>query len=127
MLFPVVFHKDKGSAYGVTIPDIPGCFSAGDTLEEAIHNIQEAVECHIEPTDEIPAPSPLEALISDPAYKDGAWVMVDIDLSFMRGKTVRVNITVPENILRQIDAAAKNKGLSRSEYLVNSARKIGMG
>ena len=38
MRFPIVIHKDAGSAYGVTVPDLPGCFSAGDTLEEAIES-----------------------------------------------------------------------------------------
>lgn len=124
MLFPVIVHKDKNSAYGVTIPDIPGCFTAGDTLEEAIRNIQEAVECHLEPDDDVPAPSSMEELMKDKSFKNGFWVIVDVDLSFMNGKAVRINITVPENILREIDISAKQKGLSRSAYLVSAARKM---
>ncbi|MFO7748660.1 MAG: type II toxin-antitoxin system HicB family antitoxin [Desulfobacteraceae bacterium] len=48
MKFPVVIHKDKDSDFGVTFPDLPGCFSAGDTIEEALANAQEAAECHID-------------------------------------------------------------------------------
>ena len=48
MKYPVVIHKDENSDYGVTFPDLPGCFSAGDTIEEALANAQEAAECHIE-------------------------------------------------------------------------------
>ena len=42
MRYPVVIHKDVESVYGVTVPDLPGCFSAGETLEEAIESAQEA-------------------------------------------------------------------------------------
>ena len=48
MRFPAVVHKDEGSSYGVTIPDLPGCFSGGDTLDEALTNAQEAITGHIE-------------------------------------------------------------------------------
>ena len=45
MLYPVVVHKDQTSDYGVSVPDLPGCFSAGRTLDEALENIKEAIEC----------------------------------------------------------------------------------
>ena len=48
MQYPVVIHKDVESAYGVSVPDLPGCFSAGDTLEEAVESAQEAIACHLE-------------------------------------------------------------------------------
>ena len=120
MLFPVVIHKDKDSCYGATIPDIPGCFSAGDTLEEAINNIQEAVEAHLEGESIIPEPSKLEALIHDPEYKDGTWVMVDIDMSFLEGRAIRINITVPSNVLHKIDQTTKN----RSAFFVKAAKAM---
>ncbi len=48
MKYPIFIHKDESSAYGVIVPDLPGCFSAGDTVEEAVHNAHEAIECHLE-------------------------------------------------------------------------------
>ena len=48
MKYHVVIHKDPGSSYGVTVPDLPGCFSGGDTFEEALSSVREAIECHIE-------------------------------------------------------------------------------
>ena len=48
MRYPVVIHKDKSSDYGVTVPDLPGCFSAGETMEDAMTNVVEAIECHLE-------------------------------------------------------------------------------
>lgn len=124
MYFPVVIHKDKESSYGVTIPDIPGCFTAGDTLDEALANIQEAVECHLEGETKTPKPSNIDKYIHNPNYKGGVWVLVDIDLSFMSGKAVRINITVPEKILRRIDKAAKKRGVPRSVFLVDAASKV---
>ncbi len=60
MHYPVVIHKDPGSDYGVTVPDLPGCFSAGTTVDEALVEVVEAIECHIEGLliDEEPIPQP---------------------------------------------------------------------
>jgi HicB_like antitoxin of bacterial toxin-antitoxin system len=88
-----------------------------------LKNIQEAVECHLNGETETPMPSSIEKHIKHRDYKGGTWVMVDIDLSFMSGKAVRINITVPENVLHKIDQAAKKRGLSRSNFLVNAASK----
>jgi predicted RNase H-like HicB family nuclease len=64
MRYPVVIHKDRKSDYGVTVPDLPGCFSAGETMEEALTHAVEAIECHLEGLlldgDEIPQAQPIE-------------------------------------------------------------------
>ena len=36
MFIPVAIHKDEGSVFGVSVPDVPGCFSYGDTVEDAL-------------------------------------------------------------------------------------------
>jgi len=120
-LYPVYIHKDEGSAYGVTIPDLPGCFTAGDTLEEALANIQEAVELHLDDTDTAPEPGDLEAYFNDPDYTGGTWVLAHIDMSFLNRRRVRVNITLTGAMLSRIDAAAAKRGLSRSGFLVLAA------
>ena len=48
MLFPIFIYKDKSSSYGVIVPGLPGCYSAGKTLDEAIENSKEAIELHLE-------------------------------------------------------------------------------
>ena len=48
MRYPVVIHKDPNSDYGVTVPDVAGCFSAGATLDEALSEVVEAIEAHLE-------------------------------------------------------------------------------
>jgi predicted RNase H-like HicB family nuclease len=121
MLFPVVIHKDADSDYGVTIPDMPGCFTAGSTIEEAVSNIQDAAECHYTGEAELPVASALERWINDPDYSGGTWLLTDIDLSRFNVKAKRINITMPENLLFAIDRYAESHHLTRSGLLAQAA------
>jgi predicted RNase H-like HicB family nuclease len=125
MRYPIYIHKDPDSAYGVTVPDVPGCFSAGDTMEEAILNATEAIECHIEGLlidgEDYPTPQSLESHCQNPDFSDGVWGIVPVDLTKLSGKSKRINITVPERLLTKIDAQAAKLGENRSSYLVAAA------
>ena len=118
MNYPVVIHKDKDSDYGVTVPDLPGCFSAGVTMEEALENACEAILCHAEGLmqdgEPIPSPTSIEEHKNNELYKDGIWALVTVDLSKISGKAKRVNITIPEKLLVQVDSYAKKRGETRS-------------
>ena len=61
MRFTVVLHRDRDSDYGVTVPDLPGCFSAGKTFDEALDMVREAIELHLEGLigDGQPIPEPI--------------------------------------------------------------------
>ena len=65
-------HKDEGTSYGVSFPDVPGCISAGDTLEEALANAGEALAAHLalmrRDGDTIAAPRSFEELRRDPEF-----------------------------------------------------------
>jgi predicted RNase H-like HicB family nuclease len=125
MKYPVLIHKEASSDFGVTVPDLPGCHSAGTTMEQALEGAQEAILTHVEgllmDRDPIPTPSSVESLL--PAWnEEGAvWALVPVDLSALSKKAKRVNITVPENLLRKIDAFAMKDGDSRSGLLVTAA------
>ena len=125
MRFAAVIHKDTGSGYGVTVPDLPGCFSAGDTLEEAIESAQEAIACHIEGLfldgEPVPERAPLEEHQANEDYQDGLWVLVSTDISRLSSKTRRVNITLSERVLAIVDEAAVREGESRSGLLARAA------
>lgn len=123
MYFPAAVFLEEDKAYGVTLPDIPGCNTAGDTLEEALANVQEAVELLLEDADAKPHPGNLAQYKEDSEYRDAVWALVNIDLGFMDQRTVRVNITVPAGTLEEIDRAAKGRGLNRSAFLVQAARR----
>ena len=124
MRYPIVVHTDDGSSYGVTVPDLPGCFSAGDTLEDAFDMAREAIVGHIETLlmdgQRVPEQRPLEVHQADRDLAGGIWGLVDVDVSKLSGKTVRVNITMPARVLGIIDAAAAREGESRSGLLTRT-------
>jgi predicted RNase H-like HicB family nuclease len=80
MNYPVVLHKDSDSDYGVTVPDLPGCFSAGKTVDEALAMAKEAIELHLEGLiDEgqpVPRPGSIEHHRENSAYSGGTWATV---------------------------------------------------
>ncbi|MBI3776399.1 MAG: type II toxin-antitoxin system HicB family antitoxin [Gammaproteobacteria bacterium] len=125
MRFPIVIHKERKSDYGVIVPDLPGCFSAGTTLDEAIENAHEAIECHLEGLlldgDSIPKRQSLELMQKNADYAGGIWVVVEVDISKLSGKVTRVNITLSERVLAVIDEAARREGESRSGLLARAA------
>jgi predicted RNase H-like HicB family nuclease len=126
MRYPVVMHKDESSDFGVMVPDIPGCYSAGSTYDEALNNVIEAIECHLEglllDNEPIPVSSSMDRWIADENFKDGVWALVDIDLSQISGKAKRVNITIPERVLNLIDLYAKSHSIkNRSSFLADAA------
>ena len=85
MKYPVVIHKDSDSDYSVAVPDLPGCFSAGSTMEEAIDMAKEAAECHIEglliDSEPVPSPSDIGAHKDNPDFKDAVWATVEVEIS----------------------------------------------
>jgi predicted RNase H-like HicB family nuclease len=124
MRYPVVVHKDPDSDYGVTVPDLPGCFSAGETLDEALTEVVEAIETHLEGIlldgEPIPQPQTVELHRNNPDYADGVWALVTVDLSKLSGKTRRVNITLPERLLSLMDKYAAQNGQTRSGLIAEA-------
>ncbi len=130
MNYPVVIHKDKSSDYGVSVPDLPGCISAGLTVDEALAMVKEAIEIHLEGLIEsgglVPLPTPIERLRTIPDYADGTWAIVSVDESTLRVKIARVGVTMPQRVLDAIDRHAKATGETRSGLLARAAvRYIG--
>lgn len=129
MLYPVYIHLgDEQHAYGVTFPDFPGCFSAADSWEELPAKIQEAAELHFEGEDlDIPTPTPLNELARQPEHQGGVWMMVEIDLTRIHPKAVRLNISLPDSLVRRIDEYTKAHHLSRSGFLAKAAEEAMRG
>jgi len=125
MKYPVLIHKESSSDFGVTVPDLAGCYSAGTTMEEALESAHEAILTHVEvllmDQEPIPTPSSVESLLPEWNEKGAVWALVPVDLSVLSKKAKRINITVPENLLRKIDAFAMKDGDSRSGLLVTAA------
>lgn len=125
MRFAVVVHKDEGSSYGVTVPDLPGCISGGDTLDEAFASVQEAILVHLEGImaggGPLPETHAIEKHQANEDFYDGIWGLIDVDLADIPDKAARVNITVPSRMLAVIDAWARREGESRSGFLLRAA------
>jgi predicted RNase H-like HicB family nuclease len=124
MKYPIVIHKDPESDYGVTVPDIPGCFSAGTSVDEAIEMAKEAIECHIEglimDNDPMPVSTAIDKHQLNAQYANGIWAVIEVDISKLSVKSKRVNITIPEHLLNTVDLYAKQHGESRSGLLAQA-------
>lgn len=126
MRYPIAIETgDDGHAFGVVVPDLPGCFSAGDTLDEAIDNAKEAIELWLETVIDdggaVPEPRSIAEHQAGGEYAGWVWAVVPIDLAALSDKAERVNITLPARVLRRIDAAAKAAEETRSGFI---ARRV---
>lgn len=128
MLYPIAIEQgDEDHAFGVVVPDIPGCFSAGDSFEEAFENAKQAIVFHIEGLledgEEIPRPTSLDKHWQHFDLKKFVLCMVDVDLSHLMGKAEKINITVPKHLLYRIDkfVATHPEYKNRSQFLTKMA------
>jgi predicted RNase H-like HicB family nuclease len=116
-----IIHKEPASDYGVSFPDFPGCVTAGVDLDEARRMAQDALALHIRGMEEdgelIPAPSTLEAVMADDDNRAGVAVLVAAPDRAER--SLRVNVTLPESLVRRIDERTDN----RSRFLAQAAER----
>jgi len=119
-----LLRKEEGSSYGVDFPDFPGCITGGETMDVAYREAPEALQLHIkgmlEDGEEIPEPTSLDDIMADPD-NEGA---VPFPVQVPGVKAKRVDITVPELVLKDIDEYARKHSMSRSAFLVDAALKV---
>jgi predicted RNase H-like HicB family nuclease len=120
-----LIHKDAGSDFGVSFPDFPGIATAGTNLDDARAMAEEALAFHIERLvadgETIPEPSSLDAIMADPDNRDGVAILVAVKTGAK--KIVRVNVTLPEDVLAEIDRYAEAHGFTRSGFLAQAAKR----
>jgi predicted RNase H-like HicB family nuclease len=117
-------------AYGVVVPDLPGCTSGGATIDEALRNAVEAVTLWVEDAradgEKIPKPRAAEKLRPDPdvaaALNDGG-VLAYVPLVLNAARPVKANLSLDAGLLNAIDEAAERRGLTRSAFLASAARE----
>lgn len=121
-----LIHKEAASDFGVSFPDFPGVVTAGTDLDDARAMADEALSFHIEGLVEdgeaVPEPSSLEAVMADPANREAVAILVSVKTDTK--KAVRVNVTLPEDVLKQIDAFAEAHGFTRSGFLAKAATQV---
>ncbi|MDZ4380658.1 MAG: type II toxin-antitoxin system HicB family antitoxin [Parvibaculum sp.] len=129
MRYVAMVHKQEDTGYGVSFPDFPGCIAAGGTLGEALADAANALAFHVEgmrdDKEPIPAPRELDEIVADPALtedREGAFLTL-VPLIEDRGISKRVNISLDPGLLEAIDEAAKERGMTRSNFLASAARQ----
>lgn len=126
MEFPIAIHKDDGSVYGVIVPDIPGCHSWGDSINDAIRNAKDAIYSHIETLLELGeqadfSASSIDDLTGKAEFVGAIWALVEVDFSELDPKPERVNVSLPRFVLRRIDEYTKTHHETRSGFLARAA------
>jgi predicted RNase H-like HicB family nuclease len=120
-----LIHKDANSDYGVSFPDLPGVTTAGSDLDEARKLATESLAFHLEGLAEdgeaVPEPSSLEDIMAIAENKDAVAVLIDAPDAEV--KSVRVNVTLPADVLSEIDKYAEREGFTRSGFLAQAAKK----
>lgn len=120
--FVAIVHHETGSAYGISFPDLPGCFAAADDESEIYHAAQEALSLYAGDSELPTAPRSLKAILRDPeiaADLRGGAVLLSVPLIVAERK-IRVNLMIDPDLLRAIDDTANAVGLSRSEFVSQS-------
>jgi len=125
----------KAGAYGVVVPDLPGCTSGGRTTDEALRNAVEALRLWVEDAradgETVPRPRSADALRADPevaaALAEGAALAI-VPLILDAGRPAKANLSLDAGLLAAIDEAAEAHGLTRSAFIASAAReKIARG
>ena len=114
-------HKEPDSAYGLTFPDLPGCFAAADTQGDILRNAVEALELWFEDASPVPPRGP-EAIAAEVSadLAQGAF-LIAVPLVQPSTRQKRVNISMDAGTLGAIDSAAEELGLTRSGFLAMAA------
>ena len=125
--FPAIVERGAEPGYSVFFPDLPGCASAGDTLQEAAQHAEQALQLHlrgiVEDGDAIPEASELDAIVRDPQVDEMARVLVRASLPDAPSRAVRLNVTLPESLVKAIDRHARTRGITRSGFLAKAAQR----
>jgi len=127
MNYPVAIEPgNKTTAWGVVVPDLPGCFSAADSgLNEALENAKQAISVWMEEAiahnEVIPKPSEIETLQRSGQFEGWIWAVVSVDPIWVDDQCTRIHITLPRRILAVLDNKARRYGESRSAYIAQLA------
>ncbi len=125
MHYPILIRRSRRT-FKATVPDLPGCTSAGDSIEDAIVQVREAIELHlqglIEDGEVPPEPTPIDTLQADTENAAGiCWALVRIEPNALSSRPKKVLISLPETLLVAMDAYADREGETRSGFIARAA------
>jgi len=122
--YPIFIEPgNEARAWGVVVPDLPGCFSTGDTLDEAIIAAEQAAAAWIDVALDAGMPIPPSSPAANWAGQFPGWLLgvVNIEPALLDDSTERINITLPRRVLARLDAKARECGESRSSHIAGMA------
>lgn len=129
MKYPIYLHQADDGSFSGFVPDVIGCYFAGDTIDDAITDASNALDAYFEYTSE-KGQAPAEAKtvadhLNDEDCTGGTWAYVDLDLTKYDGRATKINITVPQFLLSRIDdyVNSHREYHSRSGFLAELARR----
>lgn len=121
---------DNRYNHSVSVPDVPSCYATGDTLIEALANAKGAIQEHLADLasrGELPpvATSP-ESHFNNPKYQGFWFGVIEIDTSPFMGRSSKINVSLPDHLTQQIDAAVRDNSeyQGRSHFLQRAAQKL---
>ena len=127
MKYAIVFTKqEKDSRYQVSVPDLPGCAIHAESIDIGMDEMTKAIKSHLsilaEYGEKVPNAESLEShrrkfMLDNPhTYSQAFWAIINIDITPYLGKSHKINVTLPELLIAQID----NKVSKSSDYKTRS-------
>lgn len=124
-IYVAIIEGTQDEGYSAFFPDLPGCVTAAETMLELPAAARDALSLHlagmIEDGELLPEPTAIEATAADPEVKEAGRILVDVDVE---DAPVRVNISIGAQFLKRVDVAAEARGMTRSGFLVEAARRL---
>jgi len=139
MNYAIVFSNEQNSeVYQVSVPDLPGCNISVETIDKGLEKISQTIKSHLsilaEYGEKIPSASSMEKQRQDYAsqnphsYSRAFWAIVAIDITAYLGKSHKINVTLPELLIKQIDErVSKSSAYKTRSGFIASACLVELG
>lgn len=139
MKYAIVFSSEQNSElYQVSVPDLPGCSVSVESIDSGIEKISESIKSHLsilaEYGEKIPTALSVEkhrqeyAIENPHTHSQAFWAIVDIDITAYLGKSHKVNVTLPELLINQIDErVSKSSAYKTRSGFIASACLVELG
>ena len=123
--YPIaLIEENNGQEYKALVPDLPGCKTQSLTIDLAIEQISKTIKEHLTILTEYAEAIPNATSISQhqKSYPNAIWAIVDIDITPYLGKSHKINVTLPELLIKQIDDRVSKSELykTRSAFIAQA-------